>query len=602
MAQGGRKSGKEQQMRISLPKIHRLLVIGAAALLVTTGEAADFTIRIQNFSFIPASQTVAPGDTVTWMNEDAVAHTSTSGTPGNKSGMWDSGALANGQSFSHTFDAAGTFDYFCEFHTFMRGMIIVTGGQSAGPSVSISSPTNNASIAAPGMVTIEAMASSDAGISKVEFFDGTSSLGADSSMPFSVTVTLPSGSHSLTAVATDANGATATAGAVTVMVASGGGTKIDDPIPQRIPKGDITIDLQLVADGFPSPTGMAVPDDGSGRMFVYDQTGLVYVVSSNGVMSATPLLDVRDRLVKLNPRYDERGLVGLATHPDFANHPFIYTHTSEPNGPAADFPLEMPPGATNDHQTVITEWKIDSNDPNRVDPSSRRELLRIDHPQGNHNGGDMAFGADGLLYFAIGDGGMADDQGPGHSPQGNAQDLTKILGAVSRIDVDARTSPNGQYGIPADNPLVGQSGVVQEIYAYGLRNPYSFSFDRMTGGLYLADAGQNKVEEADLIQKGGNYGWHIKEGSFFFDPNGDGPGFVTTAPVTQVPPDLIDPIVEFDHDEGDVIVGGYGLPRAADQRAGRQIRLRELGQIPGGRWPALLSRWIGTQRVSDRGG
>jgi uncharacterized protein (TIGR03118 family) len=331
--------------------------------------------------------------------------------------------------------------------------------------------------------------------------------------------------------------------------------RIVDPIPAKIPKGTLKIELQTVVDGLTAPIGMATPDDGSGRLFVYDQTGFIYVIQ-NGVLMPTPMLDVRSRMVAINPGYDERGLIGLALHTNFAQFPFLYTYTSETNG-VADFPIAMPAGATNDHQQVIAEWRIDASDSNKVDVASRREILRLDKPQFNHNGGTMRFGPDGLLYFGVGDGGAGDDQGPGHSPGGNGQDLTKILGKIARIDVAGRTSPNGQYGIPTDNPLVGQSNAVAEIYAYGVRNPYSFSFDKQTGELYLGDVGQNDVEEVDKVTKGGNYGWPVKEGTFYFNANGTNNGFVTAAPVVEVPPNLIDPIAEYDHDEGDAIVGGF---------------------------------------------
>ena len=348
----------------------------------------------------------------------------------------------------------------------------------------------------------------------------------------------------------------------TVIVTSGSSNpppdtnRIVDPIPQKIPKGSLAIELQTIADGLVSPIGGVVPDDGSGRMFVYDQIGLIYVIT-NGVLMPTPLLDVRDRLVPLDPGYDERGLIGLALHTNFAQHPLIYTYTSETNGQTADFPIAMPAGSTNDHQQVIAEWRIDPADSNRVDTTSRREVLRLDKPQFNHNGGTMRFGPDGFLYFGVGDGGAADDEGLGHSPGGNGQDTSKILGKINRIDVDARTSSNGQYGVPLDNPFVGQPGFVPEIYAYGVRNPYSFSFDSLTGDLYLGDVGQNNVEEIDKVIKGGNFGWSIKEGGFFFDANGTNDGFVTSVPVRDVPPGLIDPIAQYDHDEGDAVIGGF---------------------------------------------
>jgi len=514
-------------------------------------------IDITDLTFSPKTQSIKTGDTVTWMNNDITEHTSTSGAAGTPNGIWDSGLLSPGQSFSFTFASAGTFPFFCEVHTFMTGTITVQAAQGSTPVVTITDPTAGTSFAAPTNLTIAAEASTASGsIAQVEFFDGSTSLGVDSTSPYSVTANLDAGSHLLTAKATDNGGVSAISTAVTITV-GGGGTKIDDPIPQKIQKGDLSIDLQLIADGFISPIGMAAPDDGSGRLFVYDQVGVISIISSNGVKMTSPLLDVQSRLVKLSPRYDERGLIGLATHPNFAQKPFIYTYTSEPNGPMADFMIMTDAGKTNNHQSVIAEWRIDPNDPNRVDPSSRREILRVDKPQANHNGGTLRFGPDGFLYFTIGDGGAADDQGDGHSPGGNGQDKSKILGKISRIDVDARTSSNGEYGIPNDNPFVGQAGVVQEIYAYGLRNPYSFSLDRTTGDILLADVGQNDVEEVDMIKKAGNFGWPIKEGSFFFDPNGTNNGFVTTVPVRAVPSDLIDPIGEFDHDEGDAIVGGY---------------------------------------------
>lgn len=529
-----------------------LFVLGLAS-----SRAATFMINIQGFAFAPSSQTIQVGDTVMWMNADSIAHTSTSGQPGAPDGLWNSGFLNSGASFSHTFDAAGTFPYFCGVHSFMTGSITVQSAGPTPPNVTITNPTNNAAIASPGTVLIEATATPNGGtITQVEFFDGAQSLGVDTSSPYGITTNLAAGTHSLTAKATDSNGAVGTSAAVTVTV-GGGGTKITNPIPQALAKGNITIELETVLSGLVSPLGLAAPDDGSNRLFVYDQVGLVHVVT-NGVMLPTPLLDVQSRLVPLNPNYDERGLLGVATHPNFAQHPFIYTYTSEPNGAMADFMIMYDGGITNNCQSVIAEWRIDATDPNRIDPASRREIMRIDKPQSNHNGGVMRFGPNGLLYFTIGDGGAADDQGDGHLiPGGNAQDKTRILGKVVRIDVDGRNSANGNYGIPSDNPFVSETGVVKEIYAYGLRNPFSFSFDRQTGDLMLGDVGQNDVEEIDRILKGGNFGWNIKEGTFYFDPNGTNNGFVTTAPVRDVPANLIDPIAEYDHDEGEAVIGGF---------------------------------------------
>lgn len=334
-------------------------------------------------------------------------------------------------------------------------------------------------------------------------------------------------------------------------VAASAQTPITDPIPEPIAPGGIPVELEPVITGMAAPLGMVFPDDNTGRAFVYDQAGQILVLE-NGTSAGT-LLDLSGRLVALGVfgGYDERGLLGMAVHPDFSNHPLIYTYTSEPATGTPDFSV---PGGPVDHHGVIAEWSVSGNSANT---GSRREILRFEEPQFNHNGGPMRFGPDGFLYFSLGDGGGADDDPPGHSVNGNGQDLTTHLGKLHRIDVDIDSgdtlSANGQYAIPQDNPFVGVSGL-DEIYAYGFRNPYSFSFDTATGDLYLADVGQNKVEELNLITKGGNYGWRTKEGSFQFDTNGTGSGFVYDQ---QAVPGLIDPIAEYDHDEGLAIVGGF---------------------------------------------
>lgn len=437
---------------------------------------------------------------------------------------------------------------------------------NVAPSASITDPDDGDTFISPANVTIRVAASdSDGTVVRVEFFDGLNSLGSDTTAPYTRTTTLYPGAHFLTARATDNAGATTTSAAVTVTVIT---EPIADPIPEPIAKGEITIELQPVVDGLIAPLGLAVPDDGSGRMFVYDQAGPVWVVTEADGKLPAPLLDVSGRLVPLD-RYDERGLLGLAAHPNFAESPFVYTYTSEPVDGKADFVNVMPAGAKNNHQSVIAEWRIDPNDPNRVDPNSRRELLRIDQPQSNHNGGTLRFGPDGFLYISLGDGGRANDVADGHVEGGNAQSLERIYGKLLRIDVDGNNSANGQYGIPVDNPFVSEDGL-DEIYAYGLRNPYTYSFDSLTGDLYLGDAGQNAIEEVDIIVSGGNYGWNHKEGSFWFDSVTDNIGEVVTGPVRPAPPDLIDPIAEYDHDEGSVVVAGYvyrgdGVPALRDR-------------------------------------
>ena len=522
------------------------------------GLATTTKVDIVDFGFQPAKVTIKVGDTVTWTNTGSFTHTTTSGTTTggvrHPDGLWDSGSLLPGHTFSYTFTKAGAFPYYCTPHfTSMVGTVTVEAAANVPPTVSIASPADGATFTSPASLTIQATAAdTDGTVAKVEFFDDKSSLGSVAPGPYTETVTLYPGVHPLTAVATDNQGAATTSATVTVTVNT---VPIADPLPHRIVKGDITIELQTIVDGLSAPLGLAVPDDGSGRMFVYDQAGLAWVVTEGAGKLPTPLLDVRSRLVPQG-NYDERGLLGLATHPDFVKHPLIYTYTSEPiNGPA-DFVSVMPAGITNNHQSVIAEWRMDPAYPDQVDPASRREILRIDKPQSNHNGGTLRFGPDGFLYISLGDGGRANDVADGHVPGGNAQSLQRIYGKLLRIDVNGNNSANGKYGIPKDNPFVGQNAV-QEIYAYGLRNPYTYSFDHLTGELYVGDAGQNTVEEVDIIVKGGNYGWNVKEGSFWFDSVSANIGKVVTGPVRPVSPDLIDPIAEYDHGDGSVVVGGY---------------------------------------------
>ncbi len=349
----------------------------------------------------------------------------------------------------------------------------------------------------------------------------------------------------------------------------------DDPIPEKIPVSNAEFELELVADGFTTPVlGINAPGNNK-QLFVVDQVGTITAVKleSSG-RGNTPdtftFLDVGttglDLLVPLGAfgpgSFDERGLLGLAFHPRYRRNGLVYTYTSEPLDSATpDFPIPDTgePPAANASLTVIREWRVDR--PRRrdsvVDPASSRVLLRIEQPQFNHNGGEIAFGPDGKLYIALGDGGSADDQGAGHPQGGNGQDLSEgnLLGKILRIDPQGSNGVNGQYGIPSDNPFVGEPGA-DEIFAYGFRNPFRMSFDSRTGDLYAADVGQNDIEEVDLVVSGGNYGWPVKEGTFLFDMNGDGDGF-TTANSPGAPAGLIDPIAQYDHDEGVSITGGF---------------------------------------------
>jgi len=363
-------------------------------------------------------------------------------------------------------------------------------------------------------------------------------------------------------------------------------TPLINPIVTPIPLSTVKVRLQTVADNLVAPNwGTSAPGQ-PGRLFVSDQPGTLWAIDlDTGVKSV--FLDVSSSLVTLGVfgpgSFDERGLLGVAFHPDYATNGLLYTYTSQPVSGPADFST-MPGIEVADHQSVITEWHVpDPTNPASVaNAGSARELLRIDEPQFNHNAGALNFGPDGKLYISLGDGGGADDEDGqeffgspiiGHGPTGNGSDPSNVLGTVLRIDPTAPAPSNGRYAIPGDNPFVGVSGFVDEIFAYGFRNPFRFSFDTATGDLYLGDVGQNDIEEIDIVTSGGNYGWNLKEGRCTFDSNGPGAGngFVVSLD-PGVPASLTDPIAEYDHDEGLSIVGGFVYHGTrVPQLAGRYI-------------------------------
>jgi glucose/arabinose dehydrogenase len=358
---------------------------------------------------------------------------------------------------------------------------------------------------------------------------------------------------------------------------------LEDPIKAPIPKGPLTIGLQTIATGLVAPTSGTFAPGVNNRLYVTDQVGRIWTIDLR-THRKFRFADLTDRIVPLGNiipglPYDERGLLGLAFSPNYRENGLLYTYQTERVIRPGDFTTQPgkgspcaaygPPFVPHPCQNVVTEWRVRNpkNPAATVDPGSRRELMRIDKPQFNHNGGELAFGPDGLLYISTGDGGFADDQGPGHVPGGNAQSLAplNVLGKILRIDPRGHNSANGRYGIPRDNPFVGRRGA-DEIFAYGFRNPYRMSFDATTGRLIVADVGQNDIEEVDLVRAGGNYGWRIKEGTFLFDPGSptksdDG---VVTANSEGRPRGLIDPIAEYDHtapsgelEQGEAIVGGF---------------------------------------------
>lgn len=278
-------------------------------------------------------------------------------------------------------------------------------------------------------------------------------------------------------------------------------------------------------EAFPSltfvrPLDLQAPHDGTNRMFVVEQAGKVFVFPNDpAVPSAKVFLDIRSRV---NSQGNEEGLLGLAFHPGFASNGFFFVNYT----------------ASNPRRTVIARFRVRPDDPNAADPSSAVVILEFDQPFSNHNGGQLVFGPDGRLYIGAGDGGSAGD------PYGNGQSLNTLLGKILRIDVDA-PSDGRQYSIPADNPFV-QPGRRGEIFAYGLRNPWRFSFDPPTGRLWAADVGQDAIEEVDIIERGKNYGWNVMEGESCFHPsrNCDTTGLVL-------------PVWQYTHALGVSVTGGY---------------------------------------------
>jgi uncharacterized protein (TIGR03437 family) len=280
------------------------------------------------------------------------------------------------------------------------------------------------------------------------------------------------------------------------------------------------VGLKVVASGFNLPVFVTSSGDGSGRLFVVEQGGTIRIISG-GARVATPFLDITDRVTSGG----EMGLLGLAFHPNVRSNGRFFVNYDRT--------------VADQIQTVIAEYTASPPAANLVSKDSERILLTFSQPFENHKGGMLAFGPDGYLYIATGDGGSGGD------PFGNGQNLGTLLGKILRIDVDS-PPPSGQaYAIPPDNPFVGKEAR-GEIWAYGLRNPWRFSFDRLTGRLYAGDVGQDLWEEIDNIAKGGNYGWNRMEGKHCYPPLSD-------CDKTG----LILPVYEYGHDVGSSVIGGY---------------------------------------------
>jgi glucose/arabinose dehydrogenase len=291
------------------------------------------------------------------------------------------------------------------------------------------------------------------------------------------------------------------------------------------------IQLQPVASGLITPVTVTNAGDGSGRLFIVQQEGQI-LIFINGNILPTPFLDISE----LVSCCGEQGLLGLAFHPDYANNGFFYVYYTDDAGNIA-----------------VARYTVSAADPNLADPDSRYPILSQPHPgQSNHNGGQLAFGPDGYLYAGLGDGGGGGD------PNENGQDLQIWLGKILRVNVngdDFPNDPNRNYAVPPGNPFVGDPNAFAEIWAYGVRNPWRFSFDRETGDLFIADVGQNLWEEIDFqlaASSGGeNYGWDVLEGMHCYEdvPPGSCNAFLNGGSTL--------PVLEYSHTFGCSVTGGY---------------------------------------------
>ncbi|MCR9200379.1 MAG: PQQ-dependent sugar dehydrogenase [Planctomycetaceae bacterium] len=298
---------------------------------------------------------------------------------------------------------------------------------------------------------------------------------------------------------------------------------------------------------FDRPIVVTHAGDGTNRIFVAEQEGIVKVMPNDpAVEEADVFLDI-DKRCRYRSNQNEEGLLGLAFHPDFRNNGQLFVYYTT---------------ASEDHTSVISRFT--SKDRQTADPDSEEVIMKIPQPFWNHNGGTIAFGPDGMLYVGLGDGGSGND------PNGNGQNLTTLLGSILRINVD-KADGGRAYSIPADNPFIDHQVVMRrgrkvparpEIYAYGLRNVWRMAFDRETGDFWVADVGQNLWEEINIVTKGGNYGWNRREARHWFRPDGN----------DEQSDDLIDPVWEYHHDIGKSITGGLVYRgKAVPQLTGKYV-------------------------------
>ena len=324
---------------------------------------------------------------------------------------------------------------------------------------------------------------------------------------------------------------------VTVPTVTGPVTLVEARVPELAPLSKMAVEQAFPNLSYSGMVHLTYPDDGTNRLFLVLQPGRILAFDNHrDIGSSVTFLDIRDRV---NDSSTEEGLLGLAFDPQYKTSGYFYVFYS----------------ATRPRRSVISRFSVNAEDPTRADPTSEQVILEVPQPFSNHNGGHLLFGPDGYLYVGLGDGGSGGD------PRGNGQDTSTLLASILRIDVSS-AAPDGRYLVPPDNPFVAQGeGVRPEIWAYGLRNPWRFTFDRETGVLWAADVGQDQFEEVDIIKPGLNYGWNLMEGIYCYVG-----GFSLEQLLRRGSADadrncdqegLEQPVIDYDHDEGCSVTGGY---------------------------------------------
>lgn len=334
-----------------------------------------------------------------------------------------------------------------------------------------------------------------------------------------------------------------------------------NPFPIALGTNEASFNLTKVTDGIGLIEGAVIAPNDVSKLFVFELSGKIWSLDLNSGEKSI-YLDISQDIIVDEANVDldfKQGLLGVAFHPDFASNGYLYLHTSQTASKTAHFSTLLN-NEVADHQTVIVELKV--SNPTALStpalPRSSRDILIVDQPQQNNNGGGLLFDESANLYIGFGDGGSQDDQGVGHSLIGNAQDLSNPLGAILRINPLGGNYYNGRYGIPSDNPFIANDFSLNEIYAYGFRNPTKFSFDQ-DYNLISVDNGQDYLEEVNKVKSSGNYGWRLRVGSYYFNENDNFSGFIESSRPDDYPisPIKLRPQLSYDNDEGSHILGGY---------------------------------------------